>query len=82
VNGELHFVRHGGGNQITEIVITDLLGRVVKRLQQLTEAETLYQIDMSDIANDTYLVRIKTEQEQVVKKIIKTVNSFLPRKQQ
>jgi hypothetical protein len=74
VNGELHFVRHGGGNQITEIVITDLLGRVVKRLQQLTEAETLYQIDMSDIANDTYLVRIKTEQEQVVKKIIKTVN--------
>lgn len=74
VNGELHFVRHGGGNQLTEITITDLLGRVVKRLQQLADAETLYQIDMSDLANDTYLVRIKTEQEQVVKKIIKTAN--------
>lgn len=62
------------GNPIKDISVFDLLGNVVLHIEPPLLAMQSVSIDLSSYSNETYIVRVKTEQEQIVKKIIKTGN--------
>ncbi|MGV6828740.1 MAG: T9SS type A sorting domain-containing protein, partial [Flavobacteriales bacterium] len=55
---------------LEQLIITDLTGRMVKNVS-LKEMNTEQLIDISKLANATYLMTIKTENNELTKRIIK-----------